>query len=216
MKLHNAITRGNWADALKRALGVTKSEGGLERYGETLTPTIDLWSLPEWAQLRDEQLWAFNQTVGPVAAEQAGVAVVNPAGSNRIVVVTAGASGVSTAGGQVAVSLTTEAVVTASYALFAGGGLSMPIRDVRNSQVATALRMALPQFWTGTTAGALITFNLRTDLTRHPVNDLQKWTSLPVVLTPGFALIAESVTNNDTVTVTMAGTVRHALLGELE
>lgn len=38
--------------AFRRALGIV-DPGGVERLGETLNPTIDLWSRPEWAALQD-------------------------------------------------------------------------------------------------------------------------------------------------------------------
>lgn len=54
--LHNALLRGPWSQAVQNALGVTQSgEGGVERYGETLEPVIDLWRLPEWRYLRRER-----------------------------------------------------------------------------------------------------------------------------------------------------------------
>jgi hypothetical protein len=87
-QVHNALERaGSITSALKDALGATDGEGGLERYGETLTPIIDLWRQPEWYFLRDEKLFASTSTVAAVAAEFAAVALVNPAGSKCLVVI---------------------------------------------------------------------------------------------------------------------------------
>lgn len=139
---HNELRRGEVSRALKNALGDTR-QGGLERYGETLTPAIDLWGRPEWAFLRDEHLWGFSQTVAAVVGEQGGVAVVNPAGSNRIVVVE-GATGQSVVANiALQLALTTEAVITATYALFAGGGLAMPNRDTRSVPGVTFRMLSL-------------------------------------------------------------------------
>ena len=84
--IFNELRRSSLGRALKTALGAM--DGALERFGETLTPTIDLWARPEWALLRDEELF------GTLAAQAAGgvgtfakVGVFNPAGSNLLVVV---------------------------------------------------------------------------------------------------------------------------------
>jgi hypothetical protein len=210
--LHNELRRSPLGRALKNALGDSTSTGQLERFGETLQPTIDLWAQPDWAFLRGEQLWAFNQSVAAVAGEIGGVAVVNPAGSNRIVIVTAGTAE-RTVAGSLQISLTTEAVITATYALFAGGGLAMPTRDSRIAGVA--LRTSLPQFWTGTNVGALTTTNLRIEQTRHLANEYIRWISPPIVLSPGFALLCEGSTANEALSVGMVGTIRPAFRGEL-
>ena len=85
-RLHNALTRGAISDALKRAVGDTRSQGGVERYSETLEPVLDLWSRPEWAILRDEILWGGASTQAAVAGELSFVAVINPLGSGMLTV----------------------------------------------------------------------------------------------------------------------------------
>jgi len=76
--LHNALTRGNWSKALQAALGVQKADGGVERYGETLTPGIDLWGLPEWARLRGEMLAGGPFSVTSAAGTLSEVLLLNP------------------------------------------------------------------------------------------------------------------------------------------
>lgn len=85
-RIHNQLYRGAFSAALKNAVGDQKGEGGLERYGETLTPVVDLWSLPEWAFLRGERRvgGGFVQAAGG-ATTLAAIAVVNPANSNFLV-----------------------------------------------------------------------------------------------------------------------------------
>lgn len=55
--VHNAIDRAtDLIRGYRRALGILSPDGGLERFGETLTPTIDLWSDPRWASLMGDKL----------------------------------------------------------------------------------------------------------------------------------------------------------------
>lgn len=64
--LHNELNRGSFSKAIKNALGVKEGESGVERFGETLTPTLDIFRLPEWKYLRSEH-W-FGVYVSLVAA----------------------------------------------------------------------------------------------------------------------------------------------------
>lgn len=87
--VHNQLSRGPWSNAIKAALGDRKAEGGVERFGETLDPIINLWGMPEWAFLRGERLAAMRMFAAAVAGEFAIIALGNPAGSNVLVVVDA-------------------------------------------------------------------------------------------------------------------------------
>lgn len=60
---------------------------GIERAGETLTPTMDLWALPEWALLRGETIFSRIWSVGAQAALFSSAEFVNPAGSGVLAVV---------------------------------------------------------------------------------------------------------------------------------
>lgn len=89
--IHNQLT--NYAQLLagfRRALGeMGPNFSGIERAGETLTPTIDLWSLPEWALARGEQLFArdgISQGAGG-AGVFSSEEFVNPAGSGVLAVI---------------------------------------------------------------------------------------------------------------------------------
>lgn len=87
-RLHNALKRSPIADGVKRAIGQHRQgEGGLERWGETLQPVVNPWGMPEWAALRGEQLCAVRSFQAAVAGEYGGIALMNPAGSNTIMVV---------------------------------------------------------------------------------------------------------------------------------
>lgn len=78
--IHNALRRGAWSRAVANALGDTRG-GGVERYGETLQPSMDLWRQAEWAFLRDEIPWSG---VAILAAGGAGnfgtLSIAPPAG----------------------------------------------------------------------------------------------------------------------------------------
>jgi len=86
---HNELRRSaEIGAAVKRIVGETDSESTVERFGETLTPILDIWRLPEWARHRQEIRWASQPTsIGPVAAQFSFVQLFNPAASGRLVVV---------------------------------------------------------------------------------------------------------------------------------
>lgn len=86
--IHNALKRSPIADGIKKAIGQHKQgEGGLERWSETLQPIVNPWGMPEWAALRGEQLLGVRTFQAAVAAEFSAIALMNPLGSNTIVVV---------------------------------------------------------------------------------------------------------------------------------
>lgn len=87
--IHNELRRTQLSHALTRAIGDTKGIGGIERYGETLTPIIDLWGQREWAYLRGELNYLARDTIGATAGEYSGVALVNGTLSNKLVIVEA-------------------------------------------------------------------------------------------------------------------------------
>lgn len=86
-QLHNELRRGILSRALTLALGDARGAGGIERFGETLTPIIDLWDRPEWAALRDELFWVHGAIASAVVGEFSAAAVTNPAGSPFIITV---------------------------------------------------------------------------------------------------------------------------------
>lgn len=76
-KLHNELRRGPWSAAVTAALGDTR-EGGVERFSESLQPIMDIWSRPEWAILRREQLIYLHGFAPAVAGELSCVTFSNP------------------------------------------------------------------------------------------------------------------------------------------
>lgn len=209
MAIHNQLFRQNWSEALKRAIGDNKQEGGLERYGETLTPTIDLWKQPEWAFLRQERLWAATRTVTAIAAEFSMCAIVNPAGSGQIVVIDKITGGA--AAGSFQISLDLASLYSATLALNG----STVLRDERFSPANSVV-----QVFTGTDA-ALFTNTVETQTT--PDTRDVVFSSPPYILPPvnvngpgaGRALVVQFTTVNTGAHFNFAGYVRAALPGEL-
>lgn len=88
--VHNAIKYATGPlEALAIASGVSRDQSGTERVSETLHPSIDIWSLPEWAFLRSERLGAGRLFAAAVGGEFGIIALGNALGSNAIVVVEA-------------------------------------------------------------------------------------------------------------------------------
>ncbi len=86
--VHNALHHFTQIqDAYRKALGETDPGfTGIERAGETVTPTIDLWAQPDWAFLQGRILFARRVSSAAVAGRFSSVELVNPAGSGILVV----------------------------------------------------------------------------------------------------------------------------------
>lgn len=87
--VHNALHHLTRVQgAYRAALGEgDPAFNGLERAGETITPTLDLWALPEWALLRGEVLYQRSVAVGALAGNYSTQELVNPVGSGILAVV---------------------------------------------------------------------------------------------------------------------------------
>lgn len=205
-QIHNALTRGPWTKALKAALGDSRSEGGVERFGETLDPIIDLWSRPEWAYLLDDVLWS--RLVGQVAVvgEFSFCAVANPSTSNRIITVTAAVAGSSSAGTFVTLGVNTRDTVslTATQAVTLARDFRTPGGDL----------LTVPEFWFGSDVANLVANQL--DQLSFPTNVYAPFLlGVPYILVPGRALIATTSGTNQAITAGFAGFSRRAFRGEL-
>lgn len=77
--IHNELRKGTLSRALKSILGDDQGEGGIERYGETLTPVIDLWSptQSEWALPRSERRFGVRGTTPVPPAAQFAALTLN-------------------------------------------------------------------------------------------------------------------------------------------
>jgi len=195
-QLHNALDRGRLSAALKNALGASKSEGGIERYGETLTPGIDLWMRPEWALLRDEELFGVAETQ---AAGAAGtfpkIGVFNPATSNLLVVVFLHYISPAIAGTRVELYPITVAL---------GNGATVKMRDRRR----TVSHGAMSTFEASAAAGADLIFSRDWAADRTPLE-------LPIVLPPGQGFMWRGTDDAASMQASFAGYQRVAFRGEL-
>lgn len=205
--IHNLLHRGNWNDAIKRALGVTKSEGGLERFGETLDPIINLWGMPEWAWLRDETLWAHANTQVAVAAEFGFVAVSIPVGSGWLLTI----DGVSArAAGTVQLGLNARSVIAATGTQ----NTNAVNRDARYSSSLIGQKITPVETWSGTDPGGVT--GQVSEMVQPTATDFRTFGSPPWIVKPGSALVVqETSVGNIAVSVCLWGRVRKALPGEL-
>jgi hypothetical protein len=205
-QVHNELRRGVLSDAMGRAVGDSRG-GGIERYGETLTPVLDLWGLAEFFYLRAERLVCASRAGPAVAAENAAVALVNPAGSGALLVVEAitldaGALAASTV---LSVVINTEANILATLGTPAFG-IS---RDVRF--VGQGLTIGY------TVAGTDPAFpGSSLESVRVPAGNMPKAeTSVPMVLPAGFGVVAVLGTQNQSDIVNFKWRERRAYKPEL-
>lgn len=87
LKEYTSLLRGV-ARAVGEQAGAQDFQG-IERLGETLTPVLDIWGQPEWSLLRGQIQFARRMNSPAVAARFSGLELVNPTGSNKLVVVEA-------------------------------------------------------------------------------------------------------------------------------
>lgn len=207
--VHNALSRGAIPSALARAVGDMEGASGLERYGETLTPILDLWQQPEWCHLRRELLMSDDVSQGAVAGEFGMVALVNPAASGVIAIVERVTAWSSL---QQFFSLFRDqaATVTGTLALIERG---QP-RDSRDGfGLASNGRI---QLYSGSDPGL---FGSRLDRMSTPSgggNFGEFKCGLPAVVTPGWALIVACTTVNIALEANFGWRERTAYPGELE
>lgn len=199
--IHNELRRSQLSGALTRAVGASKGAVGIERFGETLTPVIDLWERPEWSYLRYEILLGCANNQAAVAAQQSYVALVNPITSGILVTLDQYAGDVNNVVG----------LVANSAAIITGGAAGTPgfARDSRwparmgnnfNSGVATVVK------------GTAAALGVNTFFT-FGANVLGL---LPVVVSPGFAFVIASTAQNVVLNAQLAYRERKVLPGELD
>jgi hypothetical protein len=180
--LHNAISRGNITDAVKRALGNTKGDTGVERFSETLDVIMNPWSMPEWQLYRGDFFAAMDGVQAAFAAEFSCVALINPAGSGILAVVESISSTNATAS-NLTLEVTSEAVIRAALTGLEIKGL---FRDRRRTATSTILSVLV-----GTEATAV---GGEVEQIAGPLGVTVAFLSVPYVLPPGQGLIVRSTT----------------------
>jgi hypothetical protein len=203
--IHNQLSHSaELQNGIAIAVGLPSTQDGVIRLGETLDPTIDVWSQPEWAYLRGERLGAGRGFAAAVAAEFSIVALGNAAGSGNIVVVDKVSAEPS---GNLVLSLEVVAdsiiAATLSAAAFFGSG-----RDRRFGSTAgrTFLR-------SGTDPGS--TFGVQLEHQVGATTLFANFTCPPIVLKPGDDLIVIGQSVNLSLDVNFSWRERKAWSGEL-
>jgi hypothetical protein len=198
-EMHNALHRGALSRAIKDAVGATKSDGGLERYSETLQGVIDLWRLPEWAYLRGESLMMFGAIASAVAGEFSYNGIENPAGSEEIVVVD---------------ELLIEGAGTYNIRFRCTDVPTVSAGVIRRDLRWPAAQVSRSLFISGAEAAGsganMLRFSLPAAATQQPL-----WMPLGIVLPPGTNVVVEHGTVNTAFTGNWKWRARAALPGEL-
>lgn len=211
-RLHNQLYRGTWSSALKNLVGDPKGEGGLERYGETLTPIVNLWGRAEFAYLREETLLADFLNSAAVAAEFSFVGWGVPLASGRIAVIEK--VNCRTGAASAFLGHAPRSVVAATGTLAAGSALNRDTRFAKDPGVT--IRGSGLERWTGSDPGATLGGNIEEIVSLAGAN--QPYTPAltpPYVLKPGAVLYVIGLTVNVSVQCNMSGFARNAFPGEL-
>jgi hypothetical protein len=212
--IHNELRRSTLSKALKNFVGDSKTDGGLERFGETLTPVLDLWSLPEISYLRAEDLFTWNEGVSAVAAEGGMAAITNPVSSVQIAVL----ERVKVRGGLAAgavMGLATRATIAATLTL-ANPPQSRDNRWAKTGAVGEPYHLVPLEMWKG--SDPTLPFNTLLEETESLVSTLYVYyqLALPIIIKPGMGVWVQAQTVNVSMQVGFAGRVRKALPGELD
>lgn len=209
--VHNALNRGPLGQALKNAIGDTKAEGMLERWGETLQPTMDLWSMPEWAFLRQESLWTCRLTRAADAANASIAGIMLPTAS-RFLVVVEGVTARNAAGAAVWLSMLNRATIAA----LGGFALGNPpfFRDQRSHETIGA-QFAPVETFTALT-GALPLNGIAEEQFTLATGSMIPFLTPPYIVRPGGGLFVQTSAINQVLTCNFWGRVRSALPTELK
>lgn len=210
--IHNQLSRGPFGRALKDALGDSKSEGGLERFGETMQPIIDLWSRPEFELLRGELLWSISLVKAADAANSGVVGIMLPQASKLICTIERISGRNSTAA---AAALILSGLDRTTIAALGGFVLQSPpfFRDARASAVPFAQQAPVEAF---TALTGLITLNGTMENIIMPAAvENKEFLTTPYVLRAGSAIFVQGGAINQQIVVSFAGRVRTALPTEL-
>lgn len=187
-QLHNAIKYGTAIlRGYSRAIGLDEGEEGAIRLGETITPVLDLWRLPEWAYLRADRLMGGAFDVTSIVTEVPSALLYNPAASQLLGVVTRIMFQNITVATTFLLAFVRAAVIPAGFVVNNSGPL-----DTRDAQLIAAagsvLQVAQDSEVAGTTGG--INFDTISAVIGQRHEDTQ-----PIVLAPGTGLLLTGQAN---------------------
>lgn len=214
MELHNALTRGQLSAAMQRALGVSFDSAGIERYGETMQPVLDLWRQPEHSILRGDFRWAGQESVAAAVGEFAIWAVGNAPGSGGILVLERVGVRSGVAVNQIVAGIATRSqiLVTLAAAL-APNPIGVDNRNSGPNEGTSARVIGQVEFFDGTDAASLP--GTLIDAVEPNGTTTAEMLNLPVILKPGTCYYVEQLGANVNLRVSSYGRWRKALPGEL-
>lgn len=207
-QVHNALDASLLGPAIRAAVGVRDGVSTVERFGETLQPTIDLYGRPEWSRPRGEDLWSMAIQVAAAAGLASMAYVVNPSTSGMLVCVQHWDLFTNTAQ-QGFYSIASEAQVTALGLPFLPGYH----RDLRGTN-SIAQKQTVSQLRYGTNVGAAGT-NIGYQLISTSAGGFDGRRDWSVILPPGTAFGFTAQVVNSVLAGTVWGWERKALRGEL-
>lgn len=195
-ELHNALrrTRG-LLGAFQKAFGLDQS-AGVERLGETLQPTLNIFERPEWALLRGEEWFAVDETqTAGGAGNFSKIGIFNPTGSGLLVVVL----------DHIIRSSTADSVLLLPTTTLLGNGATVQMLDrrrrvshgARSHFAADAVAVADRMLTIRSAAAEPMTFRI------------------PIVLPPGQGFVWKSNTDNIQIVAGFVGYQRAMLPSEL-
>jgi len=191
--LHNELKYiGNETSGIAIALGAGETDEGVSRLGETLTPVIDIRQYPEYAFLRGERLCAQLRQQGGVAAEFSSVALVVPAASSFIAIVETVSIDQGVAGALVLLQIASDAQVLATLAT-TGKGSTRDRRWPTFNGRADILSGSDPA----------LSIGISIEERRKAAAETIDFVHLPIVLTPGTAVVAVHGTLNTAINVNL-------------
>lgn len=186
------------------AAGLAENEAGVERLGETLTPTLNIWERPEWALLRGETLWVANRVVtAGGAGTMAGVAICNPVGSGIVTVVEKAQLNVAVAGAVIGVMmLALDSLILANF----GNTAQVHTRDRRKQTTGQTL-VRYGNTIVGLLAGTEVEYQPAVTVVCRMVN-------LPVPLYAGQGLLLQTNDDASAISAHFSGYERKCVLNE--
>lgn len=197
--VHNALHHATRLQAAyARALGERDEQfSGIERAGETITPVIDLWSRPEWAWLRGEELRSTVIALAAGGAGNFGEAQVHVLPATPVLFVVK----------KIFATVAVRVVLEPNAAnLLATNDLGIAPRDFRLTG------SSLTRVRSGNASAVAITERWRVEgITIPGVTGELDW-----VVVPGTVLRIQQIVANAAINIGLAGYQRHLLPGELE
>lgn len=201
MHLHNGLTHAVQLQAAYAAALGQKADSeftGIERAGETLTPGIDLWSLPEWRYLRRERTLQTAGAEGPTVATRSRLGLENPVGSRLLSIL----EWVQCRAVGVQVTMTIGTGLTVDSREF------MRPTDSRWYTATTGAGVTMVTHRAGAIGGVTTTFNTM-------LLNLGILYPLDIILQPGFFLSFDPGVDNTAINLTFRVRERMVLPGEL-